>query len=906
MRIVRWQSQERVDLPDMTAVNFLVLGEFRKTIRDLITGFDGTSGKVVLRGFEVEPSAVPDARIRIRMDDGDPDRIGGALLSENLGANTEFGQLTGGEDSAAALEGQAQQIIDFTGQPADTYFIEIRFTYGTGANDNRAFWNPGVNSEFIASQDTRHEPQWEAQAVGSVTGGEWMVLGAVVWDGVGPITTSEITDSRRFLFEGVAGFFEESAQDDSSTSAPDFDRSATRGVKTVTVDSVVKAIRACFRQIRDIKGPDASGNWNWWNRPFAPIDYANVPLPTEQTKHLASVDVVSYTVGDGVDTFGDFNGATGLKDCLDAIDGNVPANGRPRRIKIVIKAGNRQSVDFIVDAVYDFTADGDLHLEIEAASADDASGDKGRARIEFDGALLGTNFQFLQARGLTLKNLDVLASSAQQGLFSVEECNIYNCELQMQTDAGDLSAGNYVLDINRSGVGEVRIIDSDLQGGAVRILDSNSDFTTAFNRTFAAYIRGCTFGPSAPLILNDIVDASGTDTTRSSAGLIVEGCSFSQSATPQTGYVGIVDGRIAENVTFRDCEFVATTREADIIHMGTGAGAGTRPEANWLIDNCLFDIGFTRTSAVDAGLNGTDGTGWALYHTSASSIVAEDESKILIRGCTVRGDGAGTSVDSGAFFTAGVARFQVESCHFQAFSSGAGGRCHIIQIQSPGGAIVGRQVSIDRCHFDKFEDGTGTSVVSCIFNNAYHGVRISDCNFIGLDEARATVTMSQATSAAIIMQSANHWEIHDCHFEGFLEIDSTVLVEPTAGSGCRFFKIHGCTFDEVGSATAGSFAIDAGQNAIEGGSICNNVILTGANGAGIDVTDTADMVVNDNNVQAAASGDAVGIQWGTGTATSMCIGNRVNGQTIAGGGGGVIWGFQNTPAAINDHGNFFP
>ena len=80
MRIVRWSPQQRVDLPDKTAENFLVLGEFRRTVRDMVLGFDaGSSLMSILRGFEVEPSAVPDARIRVRMDTGDADRVGESL-----------------------------------------------------------------------------------------------------------------------------------------------------------------------------------------------------------------------------------------------------------------------------------------------------------------------------------------------------------------------------------------------------------------------------------------------------------------------------------------------------------------------------------------------------------------------------------------------------------------------------------------------------------------------------------------------------------------------------------------------------------------------------------------------------------------------------------------------------------
>ena len=38
MRIVRWHPQERVDKPDLDAVSYLVLGEFRRTLRAVVVG----------------------------------------------------------------------------------------------------------------------------------------------------------------------------------------------------------------------------------------------------------------------------------------------------------------------------------------------------------------------------------------------------------------------------------------------------------------------------------------------------------------------------------------------------------------------------------------------------------------------------------------------------------------------------------------------------------------------------------------------------------------------------------------------------------------------------------------------------------------------------------------------------
>ena len=100
MRIVFWHPQERVDVPDMVASNFLVLGEFRRTIRETLLGAEENR---ILRGFAVEASAVPDALITVKLDDAGT--LSTAIGSESVGSHINFGQLMGGQDDNANLEG---------------------------------------------------------------------------------------------------------------------------------------------------------------------------------------------------------------------------------------------------------------------------------------------------------------------------------------------------------------------------------------------------------------------------------------------------------------------------------------------------------------------------------------------------------------------------------------------------------------------------------------------------------------------------------------------------------------------------------------------------------------------------------------------------------------------------------
>jgi len=253
MRIVRWNPQERVDLPDKTAENFLVLGEFRRTIRELIVGLQaGANKRGIIRGFEVDPAAAPNNTVIVRAANVDLTRPSAAILPELLGAVTDAGQLVGGLDSAGAQEGAALQVIDFTALAADTYIMELSFSYGTTAADNRAFWDEASNTEFLASVDTRHEPVWTVTPVTAPSGNPVLNLATVVWDGIGPITggaPNTITDTRSFLFEGVAPNTFTGATQNATYGTLDFNRATDRTVLGVHVGGVIEAVNALQRQI---------------------------------------------------------------------------------------------------------------------------------------------------------------------------------------------------------------------------------------------------------------------------------------------------------------------------------------------------------------------------------------------------------------------------------------------------------------------------------------------------------------------------------------------------------------------------------------------------------------------------------------------------------------------------------
>jgi len=281
MRIVRYSEQERVDLPDITAMSFLVLGEFRRLNRALIAGAE--EAKYILRGFGVTAQGTPDATVTVSYDLGGG-AYAAALGAENDGSNVLFGQLLGSKDDDQNLEGNASQILDFSGEPSATYTVRVRFVYTPGASDNRAFYNPGTDTESISSTNTRFLPTWEASYTAS--GAEWIDLAEVVWDG-STVEVADITDLRDHAFEATAPFRSDSP--DGTSDVPDFNRGTDRAANGAF--GVIPAIRGLQRQIRDLKGPASDGKFDWFSRPTQPPGVGEVgsELDAERTYSVGSV-----------------------------------------------------------------------------------------------------------------------------------------------------------------------------------------------------------------------------------------------------------------------------------------------------------------------------------------------------------------------------------------------------------------------------------------------------------------------------------------------------------------------------------------------------------------------------------------------------------------------------------------
>ena len=546
MRLVRYAPQERVDLPDITAMSSLVLGEFRRTVRGLIIGPGAATpdyDTFVVRGFEVEAQGVPDATVNVTLDPGGSDPLGFAIGAQDLSSRIDFGQLVGGDDIAGNTEGNAVTVFDFTGQPADTYLLQMRFVYNDGVSDNRLFWDEGTNSEFVAATDTRQLPVIEVGIATSPTslGDEYIPLAIVVWNGA-TVSPGDITDVRRMSFEGppvsaLTGGFSDASQATTTFGVGDFDRSTDR--RTDGLNEVYPVLRALARQIQDIKGQNNSGLYDWYSRPVGPVD-PGAALATEQTRTLRTLDTVTFTVGDGTTTFGDFNGAAGLENCLQHIEdmaANVPAN-----VEIVCRSRGTTAFTFNITTAHTMNAG----LE--------------KLTIDFQGHEVAisnpasTDAVSLPGGDLEVRNVSAGTTANNATFFRTDD--LRRLILRNVTLTGDITAS----------------ADPVVEGGVGSIiercfLDGWIDFTNP-NRTLAANILHERIATVQHSELN-CLSVRSRDASGSAAPVHVSHCIFRQTTDHCYGQLGAID---LGNNSYSKVD------HCTIIFRGEG-GSGIRAEA---------------------------------------------------------------------------------------------------------------------------------------------------------------------------------------------------------------------------------------------------------------------------------------------------------------------------------------
>ena len=302
--LIRFEPNERVDLPDLKALQSNSRGETRMLLHNFLFGhgdmglpdnFTGNTFKPV-RDWATHSLGLDDATTNwskggslapflITTPSATTIQISAVWLTEAYAGQTWGGSLQGAmagatlEDGtaqlgvAAGVEGDDAQILDYNGKPAGNYGVYVTGVFDPGELGTRLFWNAATEQEDTQAMDTRDLAGWTA-TTNFISGGPpsdaAVLVGTVVWDG------AAITDSnsaQNCLFEGLSsstggtgpsGSYEQGwGSDGSAATDAAGHRSNTRLLNGITCwQDWAAALR---RQLRDIIGdPDGDGEYGWW------------------------------------------------------------------------------------------------------------------------------------------------------------------------------------------------------------------------------------------------------------------------------------------------------------------------------------------------------------------------------------------------------------------------------------------------------------------------------------------------------------------------------------------------------------------------------------------------------------------------------------------------------------------
>lgn len=747
MKIVRFAPNERVDMPDMTAVSFLPLSEFRRTFRGAIVGDDTPR---IINGFKVEANSPNDAGVTVTLDPGGGGWPAHAVLAED----TTFGQLVGGIDDQGSTEGNATYPVDFTGEPAATYVVEMRFVYVDGDTQNRAFINQVTKIESTQQTETRYLPTLEVQLAPAPTGAEWVTLAEVVWGGA-TISSVDITDMRVFALEGTAGAFTASAWGGAG-GQPDFDRSTFRA--DVGLNAIWPAIRACMRQIQDLKGFSAAGTLDSYSRVIGVPRAGAGLVPTEQTRSVSSMDTEEFTVGDGAGCFGDFNGSGGLQDCLDHIVSQKAFLPKHITIKVKTRSSNTASARFVCDTPVDLSG---VRVTIECVNGNNVDG---MMRVDFTHAA-GTYFTSTTSEcPLEIRNMRMERATGVKTVRPLINCGadnsvvLHNCDLNVSRTlalpmviAG--AAGSRITSCTLAG--EVQIGSIGRIGGCL-IED----------------VQGQTSAASdiAPCVLRLYV----IDGTSPAKNVTIRNSSFRQIIGHGARYISIEDVTISHG-------------HLDGIQLGA---SNSFASSDWTMRR----IAFTASAESVAGhvaTNGADGTGWAIHcfesiapppGTRSVRIVIEDVVLLVPSG-----------TDSG-----GIRLANVDTCKISRFT--AQGDHGVTDLQYTGIELeTARNVTIEGCDWEGETGGDPADFLyRCVdVRNECSSIHLRDCIFDGPD----TISASQ-NPLVIFQRTTGTASLYDVTVEScrFLRLNTVAFSDgiTVAGnwSNVHGFMITGCTFND--------------------------------------------------------------------------------------------------------------
>lgn len=666
MKIVQFSPSERVDLPDATAMSWLPVGEFRRLIRTLIAGGTTSSpdlGRIV-KGFKVEQASSTTIEVNFDINGDGSDlsvAVGGhEFIGSDGGFFIDQGQLIGdkGIENEQESGGAATRTINFSGDPSNNYIVEMRFTLTAAESGNRAFWDPSSNTEFIDNVETRYVPGWEIRRVASPSssGPDWIPLAIVLWTGS---TIGMITDIRDLALEGVSPW---SGIAQNYTFGPgDFDRSTDRGDPTVGQNSIWGAIRALERQIMDLKGQDENGLFNWWNRAVSPGP-AGGAINASQTKSLRTLDIITFKIGNGVDDWGDFNGADGLDDCLTYIEDN--RDDLPKRIKIVLRGREAYGT---YDTVFNITSEhsfDNIHLEI--------IGDIGN--LYYNQTLVQVNLgapgiAISLMGGLVLRNihLQMLNSGGGENGIDVvatgqsDDIRIENCMFEFI----DSATTEFALKVPSR---MLRMTNSTFSGGTAYIggnpySPNEEDESIA---SLGGQIDSCYFGFMSLVLRRNTVTASSSRATvndQLAHNLSISNCKFRNSSSSQVTNNAMVSGWGCRGLTFFNCDFEYDANHNCIQLGGAATTTIDFPGLNTKILHCRF---YHRDANHTPDIIGL---GWAIVisnETIVPTTYTDVPKNFLIADCRFLGENLGTSSDGFGIWANNVGNTKVRDCTFEA------------------------------------------------------------------------------------------------------------------------------------------------------------------------------------------------------------------------------------------------
>lgn len=833
MEHVRFETNERVDVPDAQAMGFLPVYEFRRVVRGLMLGEPENK---IINGFRVTPTGTPNAFVTVTLDPGGGGWLSHALGSEIISGYVDRGQLVGGGTSNG-LGGNATYPVDFTGAPVGNYIVEMRFTLIPGKVDNRVFLNPMTKTEATDTTETRWVPALEVRRIGGTTptgGGQWFPLAQIAWGGTS-ITAGNIIDRRVFAAEGsfLAGYQRNGWG--ATGGIPDFNRGVDRS--NLGVNALFPLARALMRQVQDIKGR-TGGLLDWFSRATAPMRVGFGQLTNaDQVKGLAeNSETCVFTVGDGVTEWGDFSGVTGLQSCLDHIV-SQKAN-LPKSITIVLKtrAVTAATTLFTLSTPVDIS---DISLTIRCDTSADP---RHRALLDFTHTGNTTPFFNRNAgantHSLTLINLASVPPSGSKTVAPIALAPILkmrNCDFRVST----ASAYAFIYCGNDS-----EIADSTVHGDLVLYEDASVSSSTYMSRI--DLLRGkMSSGNSGKATRIVMRDSTGVGSATPAQGLHLSD-SFLQS----------IDGRGSSNVLIEKCYF--EPGYADAIQCGLQP-ASSNNSKQWTIRQCSFfhNTNFAGGHAAGGGTGGANGTGWSVNISGTAALENRD---ITIENLTIL---APSNIDAGVVRAAGVRGLRVSGIStLDADFASATSRSQVAILMSN---VL--EADISKCSL------SGTSLTSS-FTQTQILCTGADCENISIHHNYISVSTAMTANPTYGVRAnattIRRLRVHDNNFiEAGLNTASAHVAIDTS-TNVRQVHICGNEFRPMTTILA-HVQFGASMGPVRGVKVDNNMVAPDGNGG--SGTGSPNNTIGARLLRSGS---------GTRLVHATCDGNTLDGATLAG------------------------